>query len=108
MCQQGVALKDMVILTAHSVGHSGLKGCRTLNGIPVTTEPEDGKILFTSVRKFKGLEATAVLLIDVNLSELPDDLMQRLIYVGSSRATMYLKIAFCEDIEKKEEPSWKP
>jgi hypothetical protein len=27
--------------------------------------------------------------------------MQRLIYVGSSRATMYLKIAFCEDIEKK-------
>ena len=101
MCQQGVALKDMVILTAHSVGHSGLKGCRTLNGIPVTTEPEDGKILFTSVRKFKGLEATAVLLIDVNLSELPDDLMQRLIYVGSSRATMYLKIAFCEDIEKK-------
>lgn len=101
MCQQGVALKDMVILTAHSVGHSGLKGCRTLNGIPVTTEPEDGKILFTSVRKFKGLEAMAVLLIDVNLSELPDDLMQRLIYVGSSRATMYLKIAFCEDIEKK-------
>lgn len=101
MCQQGVALKDMVILTAHSVGHSGLKGCRTLNGIPVTTEPEDGKILFTSVRKFKGLEATAVLLIDVNLSELPDDLMQRLIYVGSSRATMYLKIAFCEDIAKK-------
>ena len=63
---------------------------------------EDGKILFTSVRKFKGLEATAVLLIDVNLSELPDDLMQRLIYVGSSRATMYLKIAFCEDIEKKD------
>lgn len=90
------------ILTVHSVGHSYLKDCKQLAGIRVTTEPEAESVFFTSVQKFKGLEATAVLLIDVKLSELPDHLMQRLLYVGASRATMYLKIAFCEDIEKKD------
>ena len=56
----------------------------------------------TTTRKFKGLEAKAVLLVDVEVSKLTDAVMQRMIYIGGSRANSYLKVAFYEDVEKGE------
>lgn len=52
---------------------------------------------FTSVRKFKGLEAKAVLLIDGDVSKLHEPLMQRILYVGCSRANDYLQIALLRE-----------
>ena len=54
----------------------------------------------TTTRKYKGLEAKAVLLIDVEVSKLTDAVMQRMIYIGGSRANSYLKVAFYEDVGK--------
>ena len=102
MLRQGVPLDDMVILTVHSVRNSALGQEAELGGIPLSDNPEQGHVWFTSVRKFKGLEAQAVLLVDAEVSRLPSPLMRRLLYVGSSRAKTYLQIAFCEDIEKGE------
>ncbi|MCH3914461.1 MAG: NERD domain-containing protein [Acidaminococcaceae bacterium] len=101
MLQQRVKLEDMVILSVHSVEHSALYGLDELAGIPVSLEPEQGKIWFTSVRKYKGLEAKAVLLTDIEVSRLEEPVMRRLIYVGGSRATTYLKLAFYENVPKK-------
>lgn len=41
-----------------------------------------------------------MLLVDVEVSKLTDAVMQRMIYIGGSRANTYLKVAFYEDVEK--------
>lgn len=101
MIAQHIDVSDFVILTVRSTVKSLLTGVTSINGVPVSENREKGKIWFTSVRKFKGLEAKAVLLIDVNVSRLIDPLTQRVIYVGCSRANHYLKIALQENISKE-------
>ena len=100
MKENRVSLEDMVILSVHSLEHSALHGVRSLAGIPVSNTLEEGKVWVTTTRKYKGLEAKAVLLIDVEVSKLMDAVMQRMIYIGGSRANTYLKVAFYEDVEK--------
>lgn len=95
-----IRLEDMVILSVHSLPHSGLKGVEKLCGVPVSYTPKPGALWLTNVYRFKGLEAKAVLLIDVELSHLAEPLMRRLVYTGGSRANTYLKVAFNEDIPK--------
>ena len=70
-----------------------LKSFSTINGVSISTEPKKNNILFTSVRKFKGLEAKAVLLIDVLVNRLTNELHKRLVYVGSSRAKYIFTIS---------------
>ena len=102
MLDNRVALEDMVILSVHSLEHSALHGVTELAGLPVSNTLEEGKVWVTTTRKYKGLEAKAVLLIDVEVSKLTDAVMQRMIYIGGSRANTYLKVAFYEDVEKGE------
>ena len=77
-----------------------MQGVKELAGVPVSNTMEEGKVWVTTTRKYKGLEAKAVLLIDVEVSKLTDAVMQRMIYIGGSRANSYLKVAFFEDVEK--------
>ena len=102
MLQEKVPLQDMVILSVHSVAHSMLQGVHELAGIPVSNTPAPGQLWFTSIRKFKGLEAKAVLIIDLHISELPKLLIQRLLYVGASRANSCLQVGICDDLPKKD------
>ena len=100
MMENRMALEDMAILSVHSLEHSALYGVTELAGLPVSHTFEEGKIWVTTTRKFKGLEAKAVLLVDVEVSKLTDPVMQRMIYIGGSRANSYLKVAFYEDVAK--------
>ena len=100
MQENRVALEDMVILSVHSLEHSALNGVTGLAGITVSNTLEEGKVWVTTTRKYKGLEAKAVLLVDVEISKLTDAVMQRMIYIGGSRANTYLKVAFYEDVKK--------
>lgn len=100
MLAQNLKAEDIVILTARSTENSWLQGAKEIGGIRLTTEPQAGKICFTSVRKFKGLEAKVVLIIDMPVSKLNDPLWQRLFYVGGTRATACLKVIFIEDISE--------
>ena len=68
----------------------------------ISIEPKKNSILFTSVRKFKGLEAKAVLLIDVLVDRLTNELHKRLVYVGSSRANTYLQLAFYDNVPSED------
>ena len=97
MLREGLAPEDIAILTIHSVKHSHLPLDTKLAGHALSLMPEPDKILFTSTRKFKGLEAKAVLLIDAETSRLDDPLIRRLLYVGASRAALCLEVAFYED-----------
>ena len=55
--------------------------------------------MFTSVRKFKGLEAKAVMIVDMSVSSLTDPEKQRLAYVGCSRAKHLLKVAILDNTD---------
>lgn len=76
--------KDIVILT-----------CKTETTSVLSSAVRDGrfrnKYMFTSCRKFKGLEADAIILIDVDRSVFePENIL--LYYVGASRARIRLDI----------------
>ena len=100
--EEKLAVEDMVILTVSTLEKSLFSGLKTLAGIPVSNQPEAGKLWFTTVRRYKGLEAKAVLLVDVRVSQLTNPTCQRLIYVGSSRATAYLEAIFLDDVPRGE------
>ena len=102
MLQEKLKVEDVVILTIDSVKNSMLQNNMHIGSIPISTTPKKGHILFTSVRKFKGLEAKAILLIDIYVDKLDDELHKRLIYVGCSRASTYLQMAFYDNVEISE------
>ena len=102
MLQDKLKVEDVVILTIDSVKKSMLQNNMHIGSIPISTTPKKGHILFTSVRKFKGLEAKAILLIDIYVDKLDDELHKRLIYVGCSRASTYLQMAFYDNVEISE------
>ena len=67
-------------------------------GFQLSEKREEGKIHFTTIRKFKGLEADAILIVDASMIGLKSDEDKRLLYVGASRAKNYLEIAMIQDI----------
>ena len=85
--EEKLEIQDIVILTVSTLEKSMLAGVTSLAGIPLAHQPAEGKVWFTTVRRYKGLEAKAVLLVDVHVSKLVKPTCQRLVYVGSSRAS---------------------
>lgn len=65
----GVSKKQVAILTSAAVSRSSLHGIGKLAGAPVTDDilewKQDKAILLTSLNRFKGLEADAIILCDV-------------------------------------------
>lgn len=93
---------DVVILTAKTIESSWIDPGKKYAGQELSCEGESGKILFTTIRKFKGLEAEAILIVDVQMSALTNPENRRLLYTGSSRAKNLLNIAMLEDIKTGE------
>lgn len=87
-----LGLKDIVILT-----------CRTENTSCLSSYIVDGKIAgkykFTTCRKFKGLEADAIIISDISRDILTTD-AARIFYVGASRARLYLSLVCQFDDEE--------
>ena len=99
---EGLLPEDIVILTARTIENSWISPEKEYAGQTLSTSKEPGKILFTTIRKFKGLEAEAILIIDAFMSALMNEDNRRLLYVGSSRAKNVLNIAMLEDIEEND------
>lgn len=90
---QGLLLNNIVILTAKTEDTSCLKGINSIGPYKITNNIfRNSEILFTTARKFKGLEADIVLLIDVDDKNFNNDEGRRIFYVGASRAKHYLNI----------------
>ena len=84
----GLTDKDIVVLSMKPEGKSILtKDDLRLPGNRVLAkeQSEDG-ILFTTVRKFKGLEAMAVICIDIDSETFENSKGRSVFYVGTSRA----------------------
>lgn len=95
---EGLDPSDIVILTAKTIESSWIDPKKKYAGRELSSEGEVGKILFTTIRKFKGLEAEAILIVDAQMSALTNPENRRLLYTGSSRAKNLLNIAMLEDI----------
>lgn len=96
---EGLTPEDVVILTAKTVEKSWVEKGKEYAGLKLSLVKEPGKVLFTTIRKFKGLEAEAILIIDVSMAALMIPENRRLLYVGASRAKNLLNIAMQEDVE---------
>lgn len=96
---EGLTTDDVVILTSRTTDDTWISVDKEYAGHQLSQTKEPEKILFTTIRKFKGLEAEAILIIDTSMSSLIKDENKRLLYVGSSRAKNLLSIAMLEDIE---------
>lgn len=90
--QQGIQKKQIVVLTVKTEDTSILSGISSVGGYPLVSNRNDNGILFTSSRKFKGLESDVVIVVDVDDSCFLDDEKRRVFYVGSSRAKHSLDI----------------
>lgn len=82
----GGDLHEIAILTLSSLEKSAFSELPRQLGFPVSEEFEQNKITFTTARKFKGLEAALVVLLDLDLPALCDPLQRNLTYVACSRA----------------------
>ena len=67
---EGLTPEDFVVLTGKTAETSWLSTESIYSDIEVKSTKENGKVLFTPIRKFKGLEAKAVLIVDASMSAL--------------------------------------
>ena len=80
-------ITNIQIISCAASGYSSLDEYLTENG---SYDYQKIKIAFTTCRKFKGLEADAVILVDVDRNAICDQ--NKLFYVGASRARLNLFI----------------
>jgi superfamily I DNA/RNA helicase len=91
----GIPWRDVIILSAKGEHETFLNGLRTLGGVPIrpfdpTVPPDDEAIRYTTVRKFKGLERKAVILVEMESASA--DFFRRANYVGMTRANVFLAV----------------
>ena len=72
--------------------NSYLGELNSINGITVSRERNNKQILKTTIRKFKGLEADILLLVDVDFYEINSEVWRKLLYTACSRAKHELYI----------------
>ena len=58
----------------------------------LSREPKENSIFFTTVRKFKGLEAEVIICIDIDEETFSSPQERNVFYVGTSRAMAYLDL----------------
>ncbi len=87
--KDGVSPDQIAILSAVRFDNSAV---RELSGWPITTSYENrkGKILFSTVHTFKGLDSPVVILTDINHFYYANNKM--MLYVGMSRAKSLLYV----------------
>lgn len=90
----GYKLDDIVILTLNTEDSSILSSISKINNYDISHEKIEGKILFTTAKKFKGLESNIVILVDFNSDVIATDELTRLFYVSTSRARQLLDIFY--------------
>ena len=95
----GYKYEQICIITTKTEEKSFLNGVEKIGNHKILSARAKDGVLFTTARKFKGLESDVIIMVDVNQETFADDESKRLFYVGASRAMHYLDIIHCEDDE---------
>ncbi|MCX8511932.1 MAG: ATP-binding domain-containing protein, partial [Chthoniobacteraceae bacterium] len=100
LTDDGFALEDIVLLSplpSGSVGEAISREANWKSRIEPYRIAKSGKVRYTTIQKFKGLEAPAVILTD--FSRLTSEHESSLFYIGLSRALHRLGIFLHEDLK---------
>jgi hypothetical protein len=84
-----ISLDKITVLSPFKLENSGLTDSKYIS---------EKKVSFSTIQAFKGLENTAIILTGFN--EVNSDRAKRLLYVGISRARIYLNIVLSKKLEK--------
>ena len=90
----GYGYNQICILTVKTETMSIMQGVERLGVHSIKTARGNSSVLFTTARKFKGLESDAIIMIDEDAYTFSDPEYRRLFYVGASRAKHSLDIVF--------------
>ncbi len=93
----GYKYEQICVITTKTEEKSFLYGVDKIGNHKVLSNRSKDGVLFTTARKFKGLESDVIIVIDVDQDTFVDDENKRLFYVGASRAKHYLDIIHCGD-----------
>ncbi|HXF36459.1 MAG TPA: NERD domain-containing protein [Actinomycetota bacterium] len=93
VAEEGLDPRDLVVLTPHAADHSAVRG--RVGAFVLTEEPRGGRdVLLSSIHRFKGLDAPAVVVCEVNRYE--KEGFTRNMYVACSRARTLLVVLFTD------------
>ena len=84
--EKGFKRKQIVILTLKTLEKTILAGRESIGGYRLTNKLDGDGILFTTARKFKGLESDVVIIVDFDETAFKDDNAKSVFYVACSRA----------------------
>ncbi|QPQ34433.1 nuclease-related domain-containing DEAD/DEAH box helicase [Lysinibacillus sp. JNUCC-52] len=93
--QNGITLDQIVILTTKTIERSILNDLSKVGDYYISNEIEGGKLLFTTARKFKGLESNIIIIVDVDSDTFSTEENRRVFYVAASRAKNIMHIYTC-------------
>lgn len=95
----GFKPSEIVILTLENEQNSILTGVKQIGKYYISNKynRSSNEILFTTSRKFKGLESSAVIVIDLNKKTLSNKIEKNNFYVATSRARQKLTILVAEN-----------
>lgn len=83
---------EIAVLTLESLDGASHWCQAKLGGKPTALRPKPGHVTLSTVRRFKGLEATAVIVVDVDFSRTVHDEWRRSLYVACSRARQFVHV----------------
>ena len=83
---------EIAVLTLESLDESPQWCQAKLGGKPTAARPERGHVTLSTVRRFKGLEATVVIIVDVDFSRAIHEEWRRRLYVACSRARQFVQV----------------
>ena len=81
-----LAPHDLAILTLDSYDENSVFHSISPKRLRLSADPKDGYVTMTTTRRFKGLEASVVIVPDVDLQQAHDPNWRRRLYVACSRA----------------------
>ena len=87
--REEIPTQDVVVLSSHGLEGSRIYSDGIPGRFPLTDEhpAPAGRVCFSSIRGFKGLESPVVVLCE--LEDLEDETLDQQLYVGFSRATTH-------------------
>ena len=86
----GYDLEDIVILSLKGEGNSILSGVHKMGQLKFADNRGKDVIMFTTARKFKGLESPVIVVLDIDEYSFGTEAGRRLFYVACSRAMQRL------------------
>ena len=87
-----IPAKKIAILSMKTEDNSICANIKKIKSFELSDNIDTSTIIFTTCRKFKGLEADVIILVDVDESTFAHEENRRLFYVGASRAKHFLDI----------------